>query len=157
VTEPPCIENSQRRTRSRSALFCKRYNPTESVMKILNPTMMLVILTAWSFAGMDATAAEKFHKLTASQIRDKLAGMEISDETHWGDVYGRNGTVTTYSMGHKSVGKWSVRKDELCIDKGKEPGGGCYEVWLSENKVKLRQQGIELPLEGVLQKPTDTW
>jgi hypothetical protein len=60
-------------------------------------------------------------------------------------------------MGHKSVGKWSVRKDELCIDKGTEPGGACYEVWLSGNKVELRQPDIELPLEGVLGKPTDTW
>lgn len=126
-------------------------------MKRLNLSMILVILTACSFAGSNATAAEKFQKLTASQIRAELTGMEISDESHWGDVYGRNGTVTTYSMGHKSVGKWSVRKDELCIDKGKEPGGSCYEVWLSGNRVELRQQGIELPLEGVLQKLTDTW
>jgi hypothetical protein len=83
--------------------------------------------------------------------------MEITDESHWDAVCGRNGTVTSYSMGHKSVGKWSVRKDELCIELGKEdPGGGCFEVWLPGNKVELRQQGIETSLEGVLQKPTDT-
>jgi hypothetical protein len=126
-------------------------------MKKLRSSLFLVILAACSLANFDATAAEKFQKLNGSQIRAKLAGMEISDESHWGDVFGRNGTVTTYSMGHKSIGKWSVRKDELCIDSGKEPGGGCYEVWLSGNKVELRQQGIELPLEGVLGKPTDTW
>lgn len=118
---------------------------------------MLIILAVGAWATSNVAAAEKFQKLNGTQIRAKLAGMEISDESHWGDVYGRNWAVTTYSIGHKSVGKWSVRKDELCIDKGQEPGGGCYEVWLSGNKVELRQQGVELPLEGVLQKPTDTW
>jgi len=99
-------------------------------------------------------AAEKFQKLSGSQIRAKLAGMEITDESHWDEVYARNGTLTSYSMGHKSVGKWSVRKDR--IDRGKEdPGGGCYEVWLSGKRVELRKKDVE-PLEGVLQKPPST-
>jgi hypothetical protein len=118
--------------------------------------MIVAVGAMGALAVSNAVAAEKFQKLSGTQIRAKLAGMEISDEVHWGDVYGRNGTVTTYSMGHKSTGKWSVRKDEFCIDRGQEPGGGCYEVWLSGNRVELRQQGIELPLEGVLAKPTDT-
>jgi hypothetical protein len=125
-------------------------------MKKTETPMMLILVSVGALAAANAAAAERFQKLDGTQIRTKLTGMEISDEAHWGDVYGRNGTVTTYSMGHKSTGKWSVRKDELCIDKGQEPGGGCYQVWLSGNKVELRQQGIALPLEGVLAKPTDT-
>ena len=79
--------------------------------------------------------------------------MEITDESHWGDVYGRSGILTNYSMGHKSVGKWSVRKDELCIDRG-DDDGGCYEVWLSGKRIELRREGSNLPFEGVLQKQT---
>jgi hypothetical protein len=97
-------------------------------------------------------AAPKFQKLTGPQIQAKIAGMEITDEVHWGDVYERNGTLTTYSMGHKSVGKWRVAKDALCIDRGKDDGG-CYQVWLSGKQVELRREGSTLPLEGVLQKP----
>jgi len=41
-------------------------------------------------------------------------------------------------MGHKSAGKWRIQKDQLCLDTGKEPGGGCYEVWLSGRNVELR-------------------
>ena len=108
-----------------------------------------------AFTNFSAVAAESFHKLTGSQIKARLTGMEITDEVHWGDIYGRNGTLTTTSMGHKATGKWMVRKDQLCLDRGKEPGGGCYDVWLSGNKVELREQGIEIPLAGVLQKPTD--
>ena len=101
--------------------------------------------------GTWADAAEKFQKLSGAQILARLAGMEITDETHWADVFAANGTLTSYSMGQKSNGKWRVQKDELCIDRGKDEGG-CYQVWISGKKVELRREGSTLPLEGVLQK-----
>jgi hypothetical protein len=119
-----------------------------------------MIVTALALLGsicMISTigAQERFQKLAGQQIQAKLAGMELTDETHWGEVLNRNGTLQIYSMGHKSIGKWRVQKDQLCLDHGKEPGGGCYEVWLAGNKVELRNRDSSLPLEGVLQKPTD--
>jgi hypothetical protein len=98
-----------------------------------------------------AEAAEKFQKLSGPQIRAKLAGMEITDEAHWADVFAANGTLISYSMGRKSTGKWSSQRDELCIERGSDDGG-CYQVWLSGRKVELRREGSSLPLEGVLQK-----
>ena len=58
-------------------------------------------------------------------------------------------------MGHKSIGKWLVHNDELCLETGKEPGGGCYQVWVSGKNVELRNQTSNVPLEAVLQKPAD--
>jgi hypothetical protein len=87
--------------------------------------------------------------------KSKQGSQELTDESHWGEVFERNGTLTTFSMGHSSVGKWRIQKDQLCLDHGKEPGGGCYEVWVSGKNVELRNQASSLPLEGVLQKPTD--
>jgi hypothetical protein len=111
-----------------------------------------MITVGWALAVAPIVeAAEKFQKLGGSQIRARLAGMEITDEAHWADVFAANGTLTSYSMGRKSTGKWHVQKDELCIDRGKEDGG-CYQVWLSGKKVELRREGSGLPLEGVLQK-----
>jgi hypothetical protein len=112
------------------------------------------ILGAVAFAA-HAEPEQKLQKLTGAQIQAKFAGMELTDESHWGEVFGRNGTLGIYSMGHKSVGKWRVQKDQLCLDHGKEPGGGCYEVWVAGKNVELRNQTSSLPLEGVLQKPTD--
>jgi hypothetical protein len=43
--------------------------------------------------GPSATAEEKFQKLSGGQIRAKLAGMELTDNVHWRDLYQRNGTV----------------------------------------------------------------
>jgi hypothetical protein len=122
-------------------------------MTKLKSRLMLAILAACSFPNFDAPAAEKFQKLSGSQIRAKLAGMEITDGTHWADQFSANGTVASYSMGRKNTGKWHVNKDELCIDRGKNDGG-CYQVWLSGKKIELRLQGSTLPLEGILQKQT---
>ena len=100
-----------------------------------------------------AAAEQKFQKLTGAQIQAKFPGMELTDEAHWGEVFEQNGTLTITSMGHKSTGKWRIQKDQLCLDTGNEPGGGCYEVWLSGKNVELRNQTSSVPLEVVLQKP----
>jgi len=113
---------------------------------------MIGLLGAVAF-GSCAAAEQKFQKLTGAQIQAKFAGMELTDEAHWGEILERNGTLTITSMGHKSMGKWRVQKDQLCLDTGKDPGGGCYEVWLSGRNVELRNQASSVPLEVVLQKP----
>jgi hypothetical protein len=100
-----------------------------------------------------AAGEQRFQKLTGAQIQAKFPGMELTDEAHWGEVFERNGTLMITSMGHKSAGKWRIHKDQLCLDTGNEPGGGCYEVWLSGRNVELRNQTSSTPLEAVLQKP----
>jgi len=114
-------------------------------------SVMRLVLASFGAVSV-AAAAEKFQKLSGSQIRAKLAGMEITDEVHWADVYGRDGTLTTFSMGKTGVGKWSVKRDEVCHDRGEE-FQGCYQVWISGKRIELRREGSSLPLEGVLQTP----
>ena len=114
--------------------------------------IIVAVIAILSAVAFDVEAAE-FKKLNGAQIQAKFSGMELTDESHWGDIFERNGTLTTSSMGHKSVGKWRIQKDQLCLDRGNDPGGGCYEVWVSGKNVELRNQFP--PLEGVLQKPTD--
>jgi hypothetical protein len=126
--------------------------PRLQIRKLAHKPTRLAIVLASAGAILSGAAAEKFQKLSGSQIRAKLAGMEITDEVHWADVYGADGTLTTFSMGRKSIGKWSVKHDELCHDRGRE-FQGCYQVWVSGKKVELRREGSSLPLEGVLQPP----
>jgi hypothetical protein len=109
------------------------------------------LLLVGSVAAAPGAAAEKFQKLGGAQIRAKVAGMEMTDDVHWADVFERNGALRSFSMGRKQAGKWRVQKDELCLEQGQE--SGCYEVWLAGNKVELRPKGSGLPREGVLQKP----
>src|SRR5260221_14389878 len=110
------------------------------------------LLTVFAFQS-SGLAEQKFQKLTGAQIQAKFPGMELTDEAHWGEVFERNGTLTITSMGHKSAGEWRIQKDQLCLDTGNEPGGGCYEGWLSGRNVGLRNQTSSTPLEAVLQKP----
>ena len=81
--------------------------------------------------------------------------MQLTDEVHWRYVYDRDGTLRSYSMGTKKVGKWAVEKDELCLYL-KEPDDGCYEVSLSGKRIEMKPSGLGLSLEGVLQTPTGT-
>jgi hypothetical protein len=120
-------------------------------VRALAISVALATLAMNAFTSVDAAAEEKFQKLSGSRIRARLIGMEITDEVHWADVFAANGTLTSYSMGRKTIGKWNVQKDELCVDRGKDDGG-CYQVWLAGKKVELRREGSKLPLEGVLQK-----
>ena len=111
----------------------------------------IAMLVAAAFVS-SAGAEEKLQKLSGGQIRGKIAGMELTDEVHWRELYERSGTVMSNSMGRKRTGKWRVEKDQLCVEFEKEPPVKCYEVWMSGKKVELRRDGL-LPLQGVLETP----
>ena len=86
-------------------------------------------------------AAESLRKLSGAQIRAKLAGMQLTDEVHYRFVYDRDGTLRSYSMGVKKVGKWVVEKDQLCLYL-QEPDDGCYEVSLTGNTIEMKPMGL---------------
>ncbi len=118
---------------------------------------MQLMSGAVTFAVIVCTAssayAEKFRRLNGPQIQAAFSGMEISDNVHWRDFYERSGTFSSSSMGKKRSGKWWVKGNELCIDRGKDDGG-CYEVWISGKNVEFRRPGLDAPiLDGVLRTP----
>jgi hypothetical protein len=115
--------------------------------------IMGLAFLAVAISGSSAGTEEKFQQLTAGQIRGKLGGMELTDNVHWRDLYQRNGTVISTSMGRKRTGKWRIEKDQLCIEFEKEPIPKCYDVWVSGIEVELRREGL-LPLQGTLEPPT---
>jgi hypothetical protein len=102
---------------------------------------------------LGALAQDNLQKLSGAQIRAKFTGMRFTDEVHWGEVYGPNGSLTSQDMGRKRVGTWRIQRDELCTDLGKDVGSNCYEVWMSGKNVQLRPSGSGLPLDGILEKP----
>ena len=116
--------------------------------------MIAAAIVASTSLEVGGAAAENSQKLSGRQIRAKFAGMQLTDEVHWRYVYDRDGTLRSYSMGTKKVGKWTVEKDELCLYL-KEPDDGCYEVSLSGQRIEMKPSGLGLTLEGVLQTPAD--
>ena len=107
-----------------------------------------------SLCGGQTLAAETFRQIRGPEIPARFAGMEMTDEVHWAKVFAKDGTYVSFSLGTKSKGKWRVEKNELCIDRSKSSEDNwCYEVWMSGKNVQLRQPGIDIYDEGILQKP----
>ena len=122
-------------------------------MKELVTILVAATLGSISFQ-VSPVAAENSRKLSGSQIRERFTGKQLTDEVHFRDVYDRDGTLRNYSNGRKTVGKWAIEKDELCLY-FKEPDDGCYEVSLSGDRVEMKPSGLGLSIEGILQTPTD--
>src|SRR3984893_19391950 len=141
-----CAKNRAERNREASASL-------ERLVAMKKLATILVVATLGSISfEVSRVAAEKSRKLSGSQIREKFAGMQLTDEVHWRDVYDRDGTLRSYSMGTKKVGKWTIEKDELCLYLD-EPDDGCFEVSLSGKRIEMKPSGLGLSLEGVLQTP----
>jgi hypothetical protein len=119
----------------------------------------LIAALAFGIGGsiaLDAgfVAAESLRKVSGPQIRAKLTGMQLTDEVHYRFFYNRGGTLRSYSMGVKKLGKWVVEKDKLCLYP-QEPDDGCYEVSLSGNTIEMKPVGLGGTLDGIIQPPTD--
>lgn len=118
-------------------------------MRKLSNNLAALVLAAIP-SGIGAVAAENAKKLSGTHIRAQFSGMQLTDGVHWRYVYERDGTLKSYSMGTKKIGKWSVEKDELCLFL-KEFDDGCYEVFLAGKTITMKPSGVGLPLEGILQ------
>ena len=81
---------------------------------------VVIALALFGLGAITAQAEEKFLKLNGAQIQARFPDMEMTDEVHWGDAYRRGGTLITTEMGHRTVGKWRIQKDQLCLDRGTE-------------------------------------
>ncbi len=107
----------------------------------------------WLVFTVPVTAGEPFRQIKGKEITRRFTGQEFTDEVHWTYVFGKEGRLSSVSMGKRGDGMWRVEKDRLCLLPGSSPER-CYEVWMSGNKAQLREPGIEIYEEGVLQKPT---
>jgi hypothetical protein len=65
-------------------------------MKMPTPWATITTVSAAAFAT-GAAAEQKFQKLTGAQIEARFVGMELTDESHWGETFGRNGTLAITS------------------------------------------------------------
>jgi hypothetical protein len=107
-----------------------------------------------AFAASICMAAE-LKKLSGSQIKATFPGMQFTDHVHWSEAYGTDRKLIDREMGTTRVGTWRVEDGKLCVDRGKEGGSGCYEVWMSGNNVELRTPGSSAsPFQGILEKQT---
>jgi len=120
------------------------------------PAIVTGLIISWLFADSDAARAENFRRIAGTQIQARFSGMDMTDDVHWRDSFGRDGTLISQSMGKRRLGKWRVENNQLCIELGTE-SSGCYEVWLAGLRVEFRREGFDgSSLEGRLEKPNSS-
>ncbi|MBD3849554.1 hypothetical protein IED13_27980 [Bosea sp. SSUT16] len=111
--------------------------------------ILAVIAIAIGFST--AAGAEVFQKLSGAQIRAKLVGRQLTDESHWGEIYQPNGRLVSDEMGNTRVGSWHIMKNQLCKTYPEGGGSACFDVWLSGRAIQMRIPGsTDFPFEGVL-------
>lgn len=97
-------------------------------------------------------AAETFRPLKGAEIRSRFTGMEFTDEVHWVLLFGRDGALTNIGMGRKTLGRWRVKQDQLCLDRAPDHQR-CYAVSRSGKSYRLQEPGFDIYEEGIVQRP----
>jgi hypothetical protein len=129
-----------------------RVSDVQEVLQKMRPTLTALAAAVVGLAAFvpDTVAAANAQRLSGAQIRAKLTGMQVTDEVHYRFVYERDGTLESFAMGVKKVGKWSIQKDELCLELG-ENDDGCYTVTLRGEHIEMVPSGLGGPLDGIVQ------
>jgi hypothetical protein len=106
------------------------------------------VVTLVALTASSVPAGEAFRHLTASEIRARLVGKEVTDEVHWAYRFEPGGRLHVVSLGRTHTARWRFDKDRLCLE-----ANPCVQVWMAENRVEFRRADGTLPDEGVLQAP----
>src|SRR6266436_815763 len=81
-------------------LFFLHFWAVDDAVRLAKGLLAALAIGSVSF-GISPVVAESAQRLSGAQIRAKFAGMQLTDEVHFRDVYERDGTLTSYSMGAK--------------------------------------------------------
>jgi hypothetical protein len=109
-------------------------------------------LAFWLLFTAAALAGEPFRQIDAKEIVLRFEGQEFTDEVHWAQVFEKQGSLSSVSMGRRGTGIWRVEDDRLCLLSEDFPER-CYDVWMSGNQAQLREAGIEFYEKGTLRWP----
>jgi hypothetical protein len=97
-------------------------------------------------------AADTFKRLTAAEIRARIIGNVVTDESHWSDRFEPEGIFIGIELGKVERGTWRLAGDQLCVKRqtGK-PVTECFEIWLDHDEVEYRRDGVTVG-SGVLRE-----
>jgi hypothetical protein len=100
-----------------------------------------------------AHAANTFTRLLAHEIRAKIIGKVVTDDTHWSQHFRPDGTLQSIVLSQLRQGTWKIADNALCLTlkTRREQTTECYEVWLWKDQVEYRQKGVTM-MEGFVRK-----
>jgi hypothetical protein len=116
--------------------------------------MMFVVVAGSAIS--QAEGAERFQKLTGTQIMEALAGKQFTDEVHSREVFERDGVLRNYGMGLERAGSWRIEHGRLCLTFPAEKAFDCYEVWMEGKTLELRHDAEDPgPIMGTVEDRAD--
>ena len=122
-------------------------------MKRIAIGIALTVLAGSCIQMIDSVrAAERFKRLNAAEIRNRVIGNVVTDGSHWSDRFEPGGTLNEMELGQRKPGTWKLQANEMCVTrKARKPVEECFEIWQSGDQIEYRGDGVTLT-SGVLRK-----
>jgi hypothetical protein len=101
-----------------------------------------------------AHAATTFTRLSAREIRAKIIGKAVTDDTHWSQHFRPDGTLHSIVLSQLKQGTWKINGNALCLTlktRKQETTTECYEVWMWKDHVEYRDKGVTV-MQGFVRK-----
>src|SRR5262245_51082760 len=113
----------------------------------------VALLVCWPLQPTGPTfATDTFKRLTAAEIRARIIGNVVTDESHWSDRFEPGGIFIGIELGKVERGTWRLAGDQLCVKRqAGKPVTECFEIWLDQDEVEYRRDGVTVGA-GVLRK-----
>ena len=102
--------------------------------------------------GHAASAQDGFKMLGEKEIRARLIGRDMTDNSHWVTWLRRDGVFLTNEMGRKWTGIWKIQNNKLCMSNPGARALDCNEVWMFGKNARLRARKNEETFDVVVEK-----
>jgi hypothetical protein len=114
--------------------------------------LALTILLAATICGSIVHAEEMFKLLNEKEIRSRVVGKDITDNTHWANYLRPDGVLLSREMGRNWTGTWKIQNNKLCMSNPNLEGLSCNEVWMSGTNVRMRENRDQETFDATVEK-----
>ncbi len=114
--------------------------------------LALTILLPAAICGSMVRAEEMFKLLSEKQIRARVVGKDITDNTHWANYLRPDGVLLSREMGRNWSGIWKIENNKLCMSNPDLEGLICNEVWMSGTNIRMRENQDQETFDATVEK-----
>jgi hypothetical protein len=112
--------------------------------------LALNLLLAMTICGSMARAEEMFKLLGEKEIRDRVVGKDITDNSHWVMYLRPDGALIGAEQGQKWTGTWKIQNKKLCMSNPNLESPNCNEVWISGANIRMGENQDQETFYAVL-------
>jgi hypothetical protein len=114
--------------------------------------LTLTILLPATICGSSVQAEEMFKLLGEKEIRARVVGKDITDNSHWGMYLRPDGALIGAEQGQKWIGTWKIQNKKLCMSNPNLESSNCNEVWMSGANIRMRENQDQETFDAIVEK-----